>query len=69
MITFQVDDMTCGGCARSITRAVQAADAGATVQVDLAAHRVQVQPQALDAQALEAAIKAAGFTPVPVAAG
>ena len=48
MIQFQVDDMTCGHCASTITRTVQGLDAGA--------------------QALQAAITDAGFTPVPLVA-
>jgi copper chaperone len=66
MITFQVDDMSCGGCASAITRAVKAADKDAQVQVDLAAHRVQVTPATADAREIAEAIKDAGFTPVPL---
>jgi len=40
MITFEVNDMTCGHCVSSITRAVKALDPAAKVQIDLAAHRV-----------------------------
>ena len=65
MITFRVDDMSCGHCVGAITRALKQADPGAEVQVDLATHRVQVQPAAANAQALAAAIEDAGYTPVP----
>jgi copper chaperone len=65
MPTFKVEDMTCGGCAASIRRAVAAVDAQAAVDVDLAQHLVTVQPRTADAQALEAAIRDAGFTPQP----
>lgn len=65
MIAFEVNDMTCGHCVRAITQAVQEADPGAQVQVDLAAHRVQVEPAQADAAALQAAIAEAGYTPVP----
>lgn len=68
MITFQVDDMTCGGCASAITRAVKATDQDAQVQVDLAAHRVQVTPAAAVVEEIANAIKDAGFTPVLVPA-
>ena len=68
MITFQVDDMTCGGCAGAITRAVKAADQDAEVKVDLAAHRVQVTPAAAVVEEIANAIKDAGFTPVLVPA-
>ena len=41
MITFQVDDMTCGHCVSMITKAVRDADKKATVNIDLASHRVE----------------------------
>ena len=67
MLAFRVDDMTCGHCASAITRAVRAVDAGAKVAVDLAAHRVSVEPTEADAEELRAAIAEAGYTPVPLA--
>lgn len=67
MLTFDVQDMSCGHCVASITKAVQAADPQAKVEVDLARHRVQVQPAQADAAAVQQAIAAAGFTPQPVA--
>ena len=63
MIVFEVNDMTCGHCASTITQAVQAADRGAQVQIDLAAHRVAIEPAAADAKVLEEAIREAGYTP------
>lgn len=67
MIAFQIDDMTCGHCASMITKAVKAADAQAQVTIDLAAHRVTIEPAQADAQALREAIAEAGYTPVAVA--
>jgi len=69
MVTFQVDDMTCGHCASTITRALKAADKEASVLIDMSAHRVQVEPVSADARALADAIKEAGYTPVPVQPG
>ncbi len=66
MISFQVNDMTCGHCASMITKALMAADKDAKVQIDLATHRVQVESAAADAEELADAIKEAGYTPVPV---
>lgn len=66
MIAFEVQDMSCGHCASSITQAVKAVDAGAEVRIDLATHRVEVEPGAANAQQLGAAIRDAGYTPVPV---
>lgn len=66
MITFDVQDMSCGHCVQSITQAVQALDAQARVQIDLASHRVHIEPATADAAALGQAISEAGFTPVAV---
>ena len=66
MLTFQVNDMTCGHCVATITKAVEAVDAAASVQTDLGAHLVRVD-SAQPAQAIEAAIRDAGYTPVAAA--
>ena len=68
MITFQVDDMTCGHCVSTITKAVKAIDGGAKLQFDLATHRVVIEPAESAAAELSDAIKEAGYTPVAVAA-
>ena len=43
MTSFDIPNMTCGHCVRSITEAVQAVDPAAQVQADLANHRVHVR--------------------------
>jgi copper chaperone len=65
MIAFEVKDMTCGHCVGTITQAVKDVDRDAKVDIDLATHRVEIEPAAADAQALADAIKEAGYTPVP----
>lgn len=67
MVTFEVNDMTCGHCVNAITKAVAFVDPGAKVEVDLASHRVQIEPTASTVAVLGDAIKTAGFTPVEVA--
>lgn len=67
MIAFEVNDMTCGHCASTITKALKAVDADARVEIDLAAHRVQIEPAAADADELREAIQDAGYTPVAAA--
>ena len=52
----------------TITKALKATDKDAKVQIDLATHRVQVEPVSADAEELAEAIKDAGYTPVPVEA-
>lgn len=66
MIAFQVNDMTCGHCVSTITKALKAADKDAKVQIDLATHRVQVEPATAAVDELADAIKEAGYTPVPL---
>jgi copper chaperone len=66
MITFEVNDMTCGHCVSTITKALKGVDREAKVQIDLASHRVQIDPVAADADELADAIKEAGYTPVPL---
>jgi copper chaperone len=68
MIAFEVKDMTCGHCISTITKALKAADRDAKVHIDLATHRVQVEPVSADAEELAEAIKDAGYTPVSVEA-
>ncbi|MFN0163573.1 MAG: heavy-metal-associated domain-containing protein [Burkholderiales bacterium] len=67
MITFQVNDMTCGHCVATITKAVKALDGAAQVATDLASHKVSVESSAAPAS-LEAAIREAGYTPQPATA-
>jgi len=69
MLTFEVNDMTCGHCVSSITRAVRAIDQGAQVTVDLATRRVSIEPTASDRSELSQAIREAGYSPVPVEGG
>ncbi|HEY9272881.1 MULTISPECIES: heavy-metal-associated domain-containing protein [Achromobacter] len=63
-IEFQVADMTCGHCAKTITAAVNQAAPGATVTIDLSTHRVTVTG-ADDADKIEDAIRDAGYQPLP----
>ena len=65
MIAFEVKDMTCGHCVSTVTQAVKSVDKTASVRVDLATHRVEIEASGANAQALQAAIADAGYTPVP----
>ena len=67
MISFKVEDMSCGHCVGVITRAVTALDADAIVTTDLPAHRVDIQSSGASAADLLEAIREAGYTPQPVA--
>ena len=60
MMNFSVLGMTCGGCARAVTNAVQRVDENAKVDVDLGAKRVSVQSSS-DPKLVENAIEDAGY--------
>lgn len=60
MQVFNVQGMTCGHCVKAVTRAVQALDAGAKVDIDLAAKQVRVDSALAQEQVL-AAIREEGY--------
>jgi len=64
-IAFQVPDMTCGHCVKTITGAVNEAVPGAVVAVDLPTHRVTITGTD-QADKVEAAIREAGYEPARV---
>jgi copper chaperone len=66
MHTFRVDDMTCGHCASTITKAVRAVDGAAKVEVDLRQHLVHIEATEAKPRELTDAIAEAGYSPVPV---
>lgn len=59
---FHIETMTCGGCARGVTKAIQSVDPAAEVQADPPARKVEVTTTATR-EALAAALTAAGFAP------
>ncbi|HJW57377.1 MAG TPA: heavy-metal-associated domain-containing protein [Burkholderiaceae bacterium] len=63
MLKFHVEDMTCGHCVSTITKAVKDADPKASVTADLDHHLVRIEGAA-DAGEIEEAIRDAGYTPV-----
>lgn len=65
MVRFQVDKTGCGGCAKSATRAVQAVEPGARVEVDLQAKLVIVSGSSGPADRIAQAISESGFPAVP----
>ncbi len=42
---FFIDNMTCGGCAKSVTKAIQSVDPFAKVEIDLGTVLVKVESQ------------------------
>ncbi|MET0519417.1 MAG: heavy-metal-associated domain-containing protein [Burkholderiaceae bacterium] len=62
MDEFKLPDMTCGHCVATVTRAVQALDAAAKVEIDLPTHQLRVQSSQPRA-AIAAALSEAGYPP------
>lgn len=58
---FHIDNMTCGGCVRSVTKAIQSVDPVAEVNADPATHKVEVVTTAPRAK-LEAVLADVGFS-------
>lgn len=58
--TIKVNGMKCGGCAASVTRAIEIAAPGARFEVDLKGHAVHVHGDH-DEQAIKSAIERAGY--------
>lgn len=63
MTSFQVIDMTCNHCVKSIATSVHTVAPEASVLCDVAAHTVTVSGTH-DDKLVEKAIKEAGYTPV-----
>lgn len=59
---FHLDDMTCGGCARTVTKAIQMIDPTASIVTDPPTRLVQVQTSASEEQ-IVTALREAGFPP------
>lgn len=60
MFELTVERMSCGGCARSVTKSVQSVDGNAKVEVDLASKNVRIDSQA-SLEAVRSAIIEAGY--------
>lgn len=60
---FHIDNMTCGGCVRSVTKAIQSVDPAAEVSADPATHNVDVTTVA-PRERLVAVLSDVGYAPV-----
>ena len=61
-LKFEVQDMTCGHCVRTITEAVTSAIPDALVNADTSTHIVTIDTSA-SSDTIEAIIREAGYTP------
>lgn len=59
---FHLDDMHCGGCARTVTKAIQSVDPDAKIVTDPPTRLVEVHTSA-SSEAIVAALREAGFPP------
>lgn len=66
MVTFQVNDMTCGHCASTISRAIAGVDSAARLDIRIQQKLVRISSTAPAAE-LAQAIQDAGYTPREVA--
>lgn len=62
MVTFRIEDMTCGHCASTIARAVAEVDRDARIEVSIRDKLVRIRGTAAEAD-LDEAIREAGYTP------
>lgn len=61
MYRYRVDKMGCGGCAKAVTRAVEAIEPVARVEVDVGAKLVTVSGATSPADRIAQAISNAGY--------
>ncbi|MES2667806.1 MAG: heavy-metal-associated domain-containing protein [Pseudomonadota bacterium] len=59
---FHIENMTCGGCARSVTKAIQSVDPMAEVNTDPGARKVDVKTSA-PRDRLVTALTEVGYAP------
>ena len=64
---LHLPNMSCGGCARGVTRAIESVDAKARITIDQASREVEVWTD-LPRQQIAAALAAAGYPAAPTAA-
>ena len=64
---FHIPNMSCGGCARGVTRAIESVDAKARITIDQASREVEVSTD-LQRPQIAAALAAAGYPAAPTAA-
>lgn len=60
MIRFNIPNMTCGGCAKSVTKTILSVDPHARIETDPPARQVRVD-SILDASAFAATLEDAGY--------
>jgi copper chaperone len=67
MHKLHLPTMTCGGCLKAVTRAVQSLDGSARIEGDLATRKIVVQSSVQETGLIEA-LRKAGYPAEPVVA-
>ena len=62
MLELTLPSMTCGHCVNVVTKAIKQADPKATVEIDLASHRVRIETTEGRAT-IESVVTEAGYAP------
>jgi len=62
---FKIENMTCGGCARSVTATIKELDQNAVVNIDIESKWVEVETNVPEQEVVEA-LNEDGFPPVNV---
>jgi len=60
MLSFDIPNMTCGGCAKSVTKALLSVDPQARIETDPPTRKVKVQ-STVDERAFLAVLSEAGY--------
>ena len=60
---FRIENMTCGGCAHSVTATIKDLDENATVHIDVATKLVEVESTVTESE-IVAALTEDGFPPI-----
>ncbi len=60
LMQFDIQNMSCGGCVRSVTKAIQSVDPVAKVTPDLSSRKIVVMSEQ-SREAFEAALAKAGY--------
>lgn len=61
-MNFRIENMTCGGCARGVTRAIKEVDPDANIITDPPSRSIKIETIASQAE-IVSALNSAGFPP------
>ncbi|AZS19343.1 MULTISPECIES: heavy-metal-associated domain-containing protein [unclassified Caulobacter] len=64
MLRYTIENMTCGHCVATVTKAVQGVDANAIVRADVAGRSLEIDTGATS-EIVSAAVAAAGYRVTP----